>query len=98
MLDDVGAEDLPCPGAGLERRDRLVQRVRHLGKVAGLIEIALEGGGWLDLVLDAVESGGQRGSEREARIGGGAGHASLDAQRGPVSHDGETGREVVPSY
>src|SRR5260221_5725722 len=91
VLDDVGSEDLPRPRTGLERGDRLVQRVRHLGKVAGLIEIALEGGGWLDLVLDAVESRGQRGRECEIRICVGAGHAALDSTRGPMSHDAEAG-------
>ena len=62
---------------------------------ARLVDIPLEKSGWLNLVANAVQTGGQRRSVGEIGVAVGAGDARLNAQRRTVAYDAEARRAVV---
>src|SRR5712691_7650645 len=67
MVDHLVAEQRSRDRPALEPRDRLARRVREALDV-GLVCIALERRPELELLLDAVEAGGEQCAEREIRI------------------------------
>jgi hypothetical protein len=81
VLDDLFAEGALGEGAGLEQVDGLVQRAGDVGQVARRVHVAHETLGWLGLVGDAVEPGGQQTGQRQVRVAVGARDAALDPQR-----------------
>src|SRR5438067_507311 len=95
VIDHLLAERLPRPGALGERADRLAQRVRHLRQLRRRVDVAVERGRRLDVVLDAVESRGERRGEGEIDVRVRARRAALDAQRRSVADDAEAGGAVV---
>src|SRR5207248_7096222 len=93
--DDLVAEGLACYLAFLQRIDRLGQVAGHAGKLFVRVGVATELGRQLELVLDAMESGRDRGRERHVRIGVGTRDAALDPQAWSVADDAEPAGPVV---
>src|SRR3954447_19390183 len=85
VLDDVLAERGPGQLAAREGRGGFRQRGRHRAPV-GVVGVADEGLFQLQLVLDAVETGGDQRGDGEVRVDVPARHAVLDAQRLAVAY------------
>src|ERR671911_2511157 len=77
-IDDVGGEyvtlqqEVMIP---LERRHRLFERARHgldalLPLIVQLVQVLIDRRRWLELALDAIQSGHEQSGEREIRVRG----------------------------
>src|SRR5262245_7925634 len=95
VVDDLLPERSARPGALRQRMDRFAERVRDLGEIARAVDVALERGRRLHVILDAVEPRGDGGGEGEVRIRVGAGRAALDTLRRSVPDDAKAGGAVV---
>src|SRR2546423_1809733 len=97
VLDHVVAKGLPRNVAFLQRVDGFHQVARNAWQFFGVVRVTAELGRQLELVLDAVETGGDGRREREVRIRVGAGDPALDPQARTVTDDAEAARPVVPA-
>src|SRR5712691_6401159 len=84
------------PGA-LELVEGLPKRLRHLRQLRVLVGIAVVELGWLELLVDPVESGGDRSREREVGISVGARNAILHPETRALAAEAEAAGAVVPA-
>src|SRR5262249_2846713 len=91
---DLVPEQLAGDVAALQPRDRLAQRVREALGVR-LVRVALERRRERELVLDAVQAGGDQRGEGEGGGGVAAGDGRFRAQRARVADDAEAAGAVV---
>src|SRR5688572_23393247 len=96
MLHDDVAERGAGGLAGLQAGGRLTEAQGDPGEILGLVRVAGERCWRLQLLLDAVEAGRDRGGERQVRVHVGAGDPVLqpDAAR-PAADKPEAERPIV---
>ena len=95
MIDDGVTERLSSEFAVGKPIGGFGQRAGHGGDGIRLVDIPIEVIGRFDLVVDAIESGGECGGIDEVRVAIGTRDPAFDSQRLTVSDDSEPGGAVV---
>src|SRR4029077_7526571 len=97
VVHHLGPEGGPRDLRPLQLRERVAQRLRHLGQRRPLVGVALEHGRRGELLLYAVEPRRDGGREGEVRIGVRPRDAVLHPEAPALAADAEAAGAVVPA-